>query len=149
MENIDERLRLLEQTGCSLSGFTVNNATQEQFERFLTLFAKADALEQLNITLLEDFSKDLTDDETWQKRKERSLKYRFEHKIILNEEVVGFFYNQVLPNIINLLASKKLLKSLYLFNVMLNGEQKLQMSSIFENHKTLQKVEFGNLHLQK
>lgn len=151
MENIDERLRLLEQTGCTVSGFTVNNAAQEQFERFIELFAKADSLEQFNLTELENFSEIPAADNKakgeWLKRRERSLKYRLEHKIEMNEAVVRYFYSNILPQIIKILPKKQRLKKLYMFNIMLTEEQIAQVREIFENHPSLAVVEFGNLHL--
>lgn len=153
MENVDERLRLLEQAGCTLCGFTVNNATTEQFERFITLFAKAEDIEQLNLTELEDFSVMLDKyagrEDTWQKRKVRSLKYRQEHKIELKENTVLFFYKYILPKLIDLLPQKHKLKKLYLFNVELSEEQKKQIQEIFHSHPALETAEFGNLSLQK
>lgn len=151
MENVDERLRLLEQTGCTLCGFTVNNATVEQFERFIALFAKAEDIEQLNLTELEDFSvmpdKYAGREELWQKRKERSLKYRQEHKIELKENTVLFFYEHILPKLIDLLLQKQKLQKLYLFNVTLTEAQKKQIQKIFDSHPVLKTAEFGNLSL--
>lgn len=146
MENIAQRLQRLSEPGCTVAGFTVNNADKEHQDKFLELFKTADNLEILILTALEDFSIAKTD-ATWQKRKEQTEKYRTEAKIEFHPERIAYFLEYILPEIIKIIPSKITLQELCILNVALNLPQKESLTEIFSKMPNLKKVEFENLKI--
>lgn len=122
MENIEERLKGLQNNDCEVFGFTLDNAEPSQQERFIVLLSQATRLEVLGLTAL----KPLTSiDNDW--LHSQASNYRKEKNISEDAARVAYFYEKILPQMLKILPNLPNLQELLLCNIKLSAENRAKL----------------------
>ena len=122
MENIEERLKCLQNNDCEVFGFTLDNAEPSQQERFIVLLSQATRLEVLGLTAL----KPLTSiDNDW--LHSQASNYRKEKNISEDAARVTYFYEKILPQMLKILPNLPNLQELLLCNIKLSAENRAKL----------------------
>lgn len=122
MENLEERLSGLENNNCEVFGFTLDNAEPSQQERFLALLSQATKLEVLGLTALKPLASIKNE---WEQQQAKN--YRKEKKIGEDRARVAYFYEKILPQMLNILPNLPNLQELLLCNITLSEEDKAKL----------------------
>lgn len=151
MEDVEERLGMLTDPRCKVCGFTVNNASEEQQDRFLRLLPACGKLEVLHITELENFASGcgVATSEADQKRRKMAEENRREHKIDLHPERVAYFHAHILPYLPDIFKNLPCLEIISFLNIPLNNKQLVEIKELFSKHTKIREIIFENLLLRK
>ena len=122
MEDLEERLKGLQNSNCEVFGFTLDNAEPSQQERFLALLSQATQLEVLGLTALQPLA-NIGDD--WLHKQAED--YRKEKKIAEYRARVAYFYEKILPRLLEILPNLPNLQEVLLYNIKLSEEDKAKL----------------------
>lgn len=122
MEDLEERLKGLQNSNCEVFGFTLDNAEPSQQERFLALLSQATQLEVLGLTALQPLA-NIGDD--WLHKQAED--YRKEKKIAEDRARVAYFYEKILPRLLEILPNLPNLQEVLLYNIKLSEEDKAKL----------------------